>query len=360
MILVTGGAGFIGAHFIKAVLAQTSFSVVNIDVLSVSDDMTALADCDNSRYQFINGDIADQAFVSQQLQRFQPIWVVNFAAQTHVDRSIDGPAAFIHSNVVGTFSLLEAARRYYLQLPDAQRAAFRFLQVSTDEVFGDIAQDAGASDEFARYQPSSPYAASKAAADHLAMAWHRTYQMPILLSRCSNNYGAFQYPEKLIPLVINRALLAQSIPVYGDGLQQRDWLAVADHVQALLLILKRGKVGESFNIATGVETSNLTLVKMICQILQRHVEAMPQGVAQFQDLIQYVEDRPGHDRRYAVDASKIRNLGWQPKINLEQGITETVLWYLSNHAWSQRVLGEHYQLQRLGRASVVMAGEQNV
>ena len=353
-IVVTGGAGFIGSAYIRKVIAETRWQVVNVDKMTYAASPEALAAvARDARYRHAKIDICDGRAIRELLDTEQPDAVVHFAAETHVDRSIDAPSAFIQTNVVGTFALLEAAARYCEGLVPDQRTAFRFHHISTDEVFGSLGAT-GAFSESSAYQPNSPYSASKAAADHLARAWHHTFGLPVVTSNCSNNYGPFQFPEKLIPLMIARALSGQPLPVYGDGQNVRDWLYVEDHVDALLAVLENGRPGETYNIGGGAEVRNLDLVKMLCRILDRqpNVRQRPH-----EDLIEFVPDRPGHDRRYAIDASKIAaELGWRPKHNLESGLDETVRWYLANRPWWQGIIDRKYGTERLGQTRERVGG----
>lgn len=332
-ILVTGGAGFIGSNFIHSWLASHQETVINLDNLTYAGNRDNLAQLANHpRHRLIVGDIADSALLQRLLEQHQPRAIVNFAAESHVDRSIAEPQAFIQTNIVGCFHLLEASRAYWLNLDAAARQAFRFLNVSTDEVYGSLAPDAAAFRETHPYQPNSPYSASKAAADHLVRAYFHTYGLPVLTTNCSNNYGPFQFPEKLIPLVIQRAGAGQTLPIYGDGGQRRDWMYVGDHCKAVHDILALGRPGETYNIGGGHETSNLELVHTLCELLD---EMAPRSDgAPYKNQIHFVQDRPGHDRRYAIDASKLeQELGWKPAETFATGLRKTVQWYLDNSAW---------------------------
>ena len=344
--LVTGGAGFIGGNFVLDAVAS-GVRIVNLDALTYAgnrDTLSALDDDD--RHVFVQGDIGDGALVAQLLARYRPAAVVNFAAESHVDRSIDGPAAFVHTNVVGTLALLEAARDYWKALEGDARDAFRFLHVSTDEVYGSLG-DTGRFTETTPYAPNSPYSASKAASDHLVRAFHHTYGLPVLTTNCSNNYGPYQFPEKLIPLIIQKALAGEPLPVYGDGRNVRDWLFVKDHCAAIRRVLEAGRVGETYNVGGDAERENIHVVKTICALLDAR-RPRPDG-ARRESQITYVKDRPGHDRRYAIDASKIQGeLGWQPTVSFEEGIAATVDWYLGNTDWVERVLDGSYRLERIG------------
>ena len=344
--LVTGGAGFIGGNFVLEAVAR-GVKVVNLDALTYAGNRQTLASLEaNPGHVFVHGDIGDRALVARLLAEHQPDAVLNFAAESHVDRSIDGPGAFIQTNVVGTLALLEAVRDYWKGLPAERAAAFRFLHVSTDEVYGTLG-DTGYFTETTPYAPNSPYSASKAASDHLVRAFHHTYGLPVLTTNCSNNYGPYHFPEKLIPLVIARALAGEPLPVYGDGRQVRDWLFVADHCEAIRTVLAKGRVGETYNVGGNSEKQNIEVVQAICALLDtRRPRADGQPRA---SQITYVTDRPGHDRRYAIDATKLRDeLGWEPSWTFEQGIAFTVDWYLDNQAWVNSVLDGSYRLQRIG------------
>lgn len=351
-ILVTGGAGFIGSALIRHLIETTAHEVLNLDKLTYAGNLESLSSiATNTRYEFVQADIADRATVDAVLERFAPHAIMHLAAESHVDRSIDGPAAFIETNIVGTYSLLEAARAYWAKLPAAEREAFRFHHVSTDEVYGDLHGVDDLFTETTPYAPSSPYSASKAASDHLVRAWHRTYGLPVLLSNCSNNYGPFQFPEKLIPLTILNALAGKPLPVYGNGLQVRDWLFVEDHARALLQVLCAGQVGETYNIGGHNEQKNIDVVRSICALLEELAPDHPAGVNHYADLISFVQDRPGHDQRYAIDAGKIqRELGWTPAETFQSGLRKTVQWYLDNPQWCQHVQDGSYQGQRLGNS----------
>ncbi len=349
-ILVTGGAGFIGSAVVRHLIDTTEHEVLNLDKLTYAGNLESLASiATNSRYEFVQADIGNQPTVSAVLQRFAPHAIMHLAAESHVDRSIDGPSDFIQTNIVGTYSLLEATRAYWQALPGDERAAFRFHHISTDEVYGDLH---GVDDLFLEttpYAPSSPYSASKAASDHLVRAWQRTYGLPVLITNCSNNYGPYHFPEKLIPLVILNALAGKPLPVYGDGLQVRDWLYVEDHARALFKVVTEGKVGETYNIGGHNEQKNIDVVRSICALLEELAPQRPAGIAHYADLITFVKDRPGHDLRYAIDAGKIeRELGWVPEETFQSGLRKTVQWYLDNLQWCRRVQDGSYQGQRLG------------
>lgn len=351
-ILITGGAGFIGSALVRHLIEHTEHHVLNLDKLTYAGNLESLHSiASNTRYEFVQADIVDQAAVSAVLERFRPQAIMHLAAESHVDRSIDGPAAFIQTNIVGTYSLLEATRAYWSALPSAEREAFRFHHVSTDEVYGDLHGVDDLFTETTPYAPSSPYSASKAASDHLVRAWQRTYGLPVLLTNCSNNYGPFHFPEKLIPLVILNALAGKPLPVYGNGLQVRDWLFVEDHARALLKVVTEGQVGETYNIGGHNEQTNLEVVRSICALLEELAPQHPAGVQHYADLITFVQDRPGHDQRYAIDAGKIeRELGWRPEETFATGLRKTVQWYLDNLEWCRHVQDGSYQGQRLGNS----------
>lgn len=347
--LVTGGAGFIGGNFVLDAVRR-GVRVVNLDVLTYAGNLDTLASlADDPNHVFVHGDIGDRALVDRLLRDHRPDAIVNFAAESHVDRSIDGPAAFIQTNVVGTLALLESARDYWKSLEGPARDAFRFLHVSTDEVYGSLG-DTGKFTETTPYAPNSPYSASKAASDHLVRAFHHTYGLPVLTTNCSNNYGPYQFPEKLIPLIIARALAGEPLPVYGDGKNVRDWLYVGDHCNAIRAVLERGRVGETYNVGGDAERQNIDVVKTICALLDAR-RPRADG-AKRESQITFVADRPGHDRRYAIDADKLKNeLGWKPEHTFEQGIADTVDWYLSQQEWVRRVTDGSYRLERIGTAA---------
>lgn len=349
-ILVTGGAGFIGSAVVRHIINNTGDSVINVDKLTYAGNLESLESIANSpRYIFEQADICDKTALERIFQTHQPDAVMHLAAESHVDRSIDGPSAFIETNIVGTYILLETARAYWNQLSESKKSGFRFHHISTDEVYGDLEGTDDLFTETTPYAPSSPYSASKASSDHLVRAWLRTYGFPTIVTNCSNNYGPFHFPEKLIPLMILNALDGKPLPVYGNGMQIRDWLFVEDHARALYKVVTEGKIGETYNIGGHNEKANIEVVKTICTLLEELAPNKPQGIEHYQDLITYVTDRPGHDVRYAIDAAKIgRELGWKPEETFESGIRKTVEWYLSNKKWWSRVLDGSYSLERLG------------
>ncbi|MBX5144679.1 dTDP-glucose 4,6-dehydratase [Rhizobium lentis] len=343
MILVTGGAGFIGANFVLDWLALQDEPIVNLDVLTYAGNLENLASIWNDpRHLFVKGSIADYDLVEELLRSHRPRAILNFAAESHVDRSIHGPEEFIQTNIVGTFRLLEATRGFVASQKEDFRESFRFLHVSTDEVYGSLAPAEAAFSEHRKYEPNSPYSASKAASDHLVRAYHHTYGLPVLTTNCSNNYGPYHFPEKLIPLVIHNALSGKQIPIYGDGMQVRDWLFVKDHCSAIRRVLESGKVGETYNVGGRNELTNLSVVNTLCEILD-DLRPLPRG-ASYKAQISFVRDRPGHDRRYAIDASKIeRELDWRPSETFETGIRKTIEWYLANEAWVKNVTSGSYR-----------------
>ncbi len=349
-ILVTGGAGFIGSAVIRYIINHTNDSVINLDKLTYAGNLESLVDISrNDRYYFEQVDICNKEALDSIFQQYQPDAVMHLAAESHVDRSIDGPAAFIETNIVGTYILLESTRLYWCKLDENRKKAFRFHHVSTDEVYGDLESTDDLFTETTSYSPSSPYSASKASSDHLVRAWLRTYGLPTIITNCSNNYGPYHFPEKLIPLMILNALDGKPLPVYGNGMQIRDWLYVDDHACALYTVVTQGSVGETYNIRGQNEKSNIDVVKTVCQLLEELAPNKPKNVNQYIDLITYVTDRRGHDVRYAVDASKIEHdLGWKPTETFESGLRKTVKWYLDNPIWWQRVLDGSYNGECLG------------
>ncbi len=357
-ILITGGAGFIGSCFVKLALRDPGLRVVVLDALTYAGNRASIAGLAGpERLDFVHGDITDRPLVDRLLASHQPRWLVNFAAESHVDRSIDGPRAFVHTNTLGTFELLEATRTFLATLAAPEREAFRFLHVSTDEVFGSLGPT-GAFTETTPYDPSSPYSASKAAGDHLVRAWHRTFGLPALVTNCSNNFGPRQYPEKLIPLMLLNALEGRDLPIYGDGGNVRDWIYVEDHCEGILEVLRRGKVGETYNLGGGNERTNLEIITALCQLLEarrparENLALRARGLESYPALETRVADRPGHDRRYAIDGTKVRrDLGFSPRYTFEAALAETVDWYLGNLAWCATVTGGDYDRQRLGLAT---------
>lgn len=355
-VLVTGGAGFIGSAVVRHIINNTANSVVNIDKLTYAGNLNSVASVDTSpRYAFEQADICDAAAITAIFKKHQPDAVMHLAAESHVDRSIEGPAAFIETNIIGTYTLLEVARHYWASLDAARKNKFKFHHISTDEVFGDLHGTNDLFTETTPYAPSSPYSASKASSDHLVRAWQRTYGLPVIVTNCSNNYGPYQFPEKLIPLVILNALEGKPLPIYGKGDQIRDWLYVDDHAHALYQVITEGKVGETYNIGGHNEKQNIDVVHAICELMDELVPMQERGYplnTKYSSLITHVTDRPGHDLRYAIDASKIeRELGWKPAETFETGLRKTVQWYLDNKAWWQAVLDGSYKLERLGQGA---------
>ena len=352
-ILLTGGAGFIGSSVIRQALGRGDIEIVNVDILTYAGNLDSLASIDaNPNYALEQVNICDSAAIAKVFAQHKPTAVMHLAAESHVDRSIESPDDFIQTNIVGTYTLLEQSRIYWQSLLPEEQEAFRFHHISTDEVYGDLEHAGDFFTETTAYAPSSPYSASKASSDHLVRAWQRTYGLPTLITNCSNNYGPFHFPEKLIPHVILNALAGKPLPIYGDGSQIRDWLYVEDHAKALLQVVRTGKVGETYNIGGHNEQKNLAVVEAICDLLEELAPNKPTGINNYKDLITFVSDRPGHDLRYAIDASKIeKELGWKPEETFESGIRKTVSWYLTNANWSERVLSGKYRLQRQGEIS---------
>ena len=343
--IVTGGAGFIGSTLVKKLINELNYEVLVIDCLNYASQVEALDELKNQDFfSFSESDISDESQINSLVLNYKPDYIFNLAAETHVDRSIDSPESFIKTNILGTFALLNVSLNYWRSLDADKKKYFKFLHVSTDEVFGDLEIDSKPFEESDRYDPSSPYSASKASSDHLVRAWHRTYNLPVLLSNCSNNYGPFQFYEKLIPLMVIKALRGERLPVYGTGLQIRDWLYVEDHADALIKIIQTGKIGESYNVGASCERSNLYIVELICEILDETIDLKPDGLITFSDLITFVEDRPGHDKRYAINSNKIiKNLGWKPKVDFETGLRKTIKWYV------ERNEDVTYEANRLGK-----------
>lgn len=350
-VLITGGAGFIGSAVIRYIIENTQDSLINLDKLSYAGNLESLGDFVLSeRYTFEQVDICNAAELNRVFTYHQPDSVMHLAAESHVDRSIDGPSEFMQTNIIGTYKLLEATRKYWQGLDDVRKRAFRFHHISTDEVYGDLEGTDDLFTETTSYAPSSPYSASKASSDHLVRAWMRTYGLPTLVTNCSNNYGPYHFPEKLIPHIILNAMDGKPLPVYGDGQQIRDWLYVEDHAKALYLVITKGIPGETYNVGGNNEKTNIEVVKTICALLEEYVPDKPEGVSRYSDLICFVKDRPGHDVRYAIDAGKIEHeLGWTPDESFETGIRKTVEWYINNKNWWQRVLDGSYSLERIGR-----------
>ncbi|CAV17258.1 dTDP-glucose 4,6-dehydratase [Vibrio atlanticus] len=356
MIFISGGAGFIGSAVVRHIITNTTESIVNVDKLTYAGNVESIALISGSdRYHFVQADISDADAMAEVFEKYQPTAVMHLAAESHVDRSIDGPADFMQTNIMGTFTLLEAARVYWSTLPQDKRETFRFHHISTDEVYGDLEGTDELFTEETSYEPSSPYSASKASSDHLVRAWNRTYGLPVIVTNCSNNYGPYHFPEKLIPHVILNALDAKPLPIYGDGSQIRDWLYVEDHARALYKVVTEGVVGETYNIGGHNEKKNIEVVETLCTILDelKPISDNPaftsSSIVNYNELITFVKDRPGHDVRYAIDASKIeKELGWVPEESFETGIRKTVEWYLSNENWWKRVLNGEYQLERIG------------
>ncbi len=354
-ILVTGGAGFIGSAVVRHIIKNTNDSVINVDKLTYAGNLNSILEIsDSDRYVFEQADICNSSCMEEIFKKHQPDAIMHLAAESHVDRSIDGPAEFIETNIFGTYTLLETARKYWKDLSDSRKQSFRFHHISTDEVYGDLHGTEDLFTETTPYAPSSPYSASKASSDHLVRAWHRTYSLPVIVTNCSNNYGPYHFPEKLIPVIILNALAGKPLPVYGKGNQVRDWLYVEDHARALYKVVTEGIVGETYNIGGHNEKQNIEVVKTICSLLEvlAPIEKIGLDIPNYESLITYVADRPGHDLRYAIDASKIeRELGWKPEESFESGLRKTVEWYLNNKTWWQAVLDGSYKLERMGKGA---------
>ena len=349
--LITGGAGFIGSAVIRELINNSGFSVLNLDKLTYAGNLESLQSIDHSdRYKFIHADICDRDDLHTIFKSFKPDVVMHLAAESHVDRSIDGPEDFIQTNILGTYNILEVSLAYWQSLKQEKQTRFRLHHISTDEVYGDLKNTDDLFVETTPYSPSSPYSASKASSDHLVRAWNRTYGLPVIITNCSNNYGPFQFPEKLIPHMIVNAISGKELPIYGDGLQIRDWLYVEDHASALIKVALEAKVGETYNIGGHNEIKNIEVVKKLCLLLENLAPIKPNGIANYEDLITHVPDRPGHDLRYAINASKVqKDLGWEPRETFDTGLEKTVKWYLSNDVWWKRILNERYNLNRIGK-----------
>ena len=348
--LVTGGAGFIGGEFVRKIINETSDVVKNIDKLTYASSLDSLKAIEKSpRYSFEKIDICDSKKIKKIFNKFRPDIVVNFAAETHVDRSIDSPLVFLQTNIFGTFNLLEQSKNYFFSLKSNKKFFFKFIHVSTDEVYGDLKNLTDLFSEKTAYNPSSPYSASKASSDHFVKAWGRTFGLPVMITNCSNNYGPFQFPEKLIPHIIISALNGNKLPIYGNGLQIRDWLHVEDHVDGILKVIKKGKIGNTYNIGANNEKKNIQIVRTICDILDKKIKVKPKNIQSFHELIHFVKDRPGHDRRYAINANKIKkDTGWKPKNTFYAGLKKTINWYLDNKIWWKKILKKKYKLKRIG------------
>ena len=350
-VIVSGGAGFIGSAMVRYLIKNTENEVMNIDCLTYSGNLSSLSEIKNSsRYQFVEMNIGNLADVSKILLDFKPEIIINFAAESHVDKSIESPSIFFETNVLSTLNFLEAIKIFYKDIVCKKGNFFRFHHISTDEVYGDINLEDSPVNEKRAYNPSSPYAASKASSDHIMRSFHRTYGIPLTISNCSNNYGPYHFPEKLIPHIIISSLQGETLPVYGDGLQIRDWLHVDDHILAILKIIEKGKIGETYNIGGDNEQNNLFVVNKICEILDSKVNIKPKGIKSFKNLISFVDDRPGHDKRYAIDSEKLKKeLGWRPSVNFEQGLGDTIDWYINNSTWWDNIISGSYNLKRQGK-----------
>ena len=351
-ILVTGGAGFIGSAMVRDIINNTKAKILNIDFLTYSGNLNSLIEVSQSkRYEFAKVDIGNNEAISKLLLDFEPNIVINFAAESHVDKSIDSPSLFFKTNVMGTLNLAICIKNYYEKISKNKKKLFRFHHISTDEVYGDISMEDDPVNELRAYEPSSPYAASKASSDHIIRSFHRTYELPVTISNCSNNYGPYHFPEKLIPHIIISALLGKKLPIYGDGMQIRDWLHVEDHIAGIKKIIENGTIGQTYNIGGNNEQTNINVVKSICEILDKKIAEKPNGISTFKELIFNVKDRPGHDKRYAIDSSKIqKELNWAPKIEFQNGLIDTINWYLDNKPWWEEILSKKYNLERQGKS----------
>jgi len=353
-ILVTGGAGFIGSAMVRHLINNTKAKILNIDSLTYSGNLNSLIEISHSeRYEFIEADIGNEEAISKLLLDFEPNIVINFAAESHVDKSIDSPSLFFETNVMGTLNLVICIKNYYQKISENKKKLFRFHHVSTDEVYGDISLEDDPVNELRAYEPSSPYAASKASSDHIVRSFHRTYALPVTISNCSNNYGPYHFPEKLIPHIIISALLGKQLPIYGDGMQIRDWLHVDDHIAGIIKIIENGTIGHTYNIGGNNEQTNINVVNSICEILDKKIFEKPNGISTFKELISHVNDRPGHDKRYSIDSLKIqKELNWTPKIEFQNGLIDTIDWYVDNKQWWEKILFNEYSLERQGKSNI--------